>query len=143
MGGSILIFLAVLIVGSLKDITITDGVLAKDGKETEVTITITRTNFGKLFNWISKPVLIKVGDETYEYEITGKRLGIYNLGSKIYTFEDIRHFSIGRYDNTVGSVMGTLYFSNNMKNIAIITNYESIYSDSADEAFLKSMFPEN
>ncbi len=139
----IVVLAAILIIGCLKDVTVTDGILVKDGKETEVTIAITRTNFGKLFRWISKPVLVEVNGETYEYDITGKKLGIYSFGNKVYQFEDISYFHINRYDIADGSVMGTLYFNNKMKNIAIITPNESIYSDSAEETFLKSMFPES
>ena len=126
----IVVLIAIFIIGNLKDTTVANGTLVDNG-ETEVTITITRTNFDKLFNRISKEIIVEGDDILYQYDSDDNRVSEY---------KGIRIAFITRFEKG-DIILGNLYFDNEMKNIVILTtDDEVIYS--ADEDFIAMVVPD-
>ena len=120
----IVVLIAVLIIGNLKDTTIATGTLVDNG-ETEVTIKITRTNFDKLFNRLSKEITVEGDDIQYRYVSNDNNARKYDGIYNVYIY------AVRNGD----PLLGLLFFDKDMQNIVIHTSCEDIYS--ADEEFIE------
>lgn len=112
----------ILIVGNIEDTAIQSGVLKENNMTETINIKITRTNFDKIFNKISRDIMVEGNNINYQYKCSGT----------IFDMEGYYAVPVRRMDMEGLASQGYLYFDNKMKNFVIETMQENIYSANND-----------
>ena len=123
IGLAVVLLAAALVIGNLKDTVRLSGVLEGDNAQ-EVTITITRTNFDKLFNRMSKNMTVAGEQVNYEYIFAGP----------IFEMEGYFAAPVRRMNVDGLATQGYLLFDGDLHNAVIQTPREMIYA--ASDAFI-------
>ncbi len=117
----VIVIVSTLVIGNVKDTTVYSGVL-QGTDDVDVNVKITRTNFDKIFNKMSEDIIVEGKGVNYRYIFSGI----------ILEMEGYYAAPIRRMSETGLASQGYLFFDDKMKNIAIETGQERIYSGNED-----------